>query len=176
METAINASSQPSSLIAYHEAIEYCAKLLRILRIGSCHTLLVGEIGSGREIMCQLTKLLINHKISINESYHGRQSITLKLLEIHSKDSAKIVAEKFQDLFSYCIHQHTICVLRVDENDEVNVFMLEILNSFITNGIVAVIYPCSKERTENTETALWETIKRNLHFVICAPVISKRYR
>ncbi|XP_055639411.1 dynein axonemal heavy chain 2-like isoform X2 [Toxorhynchites rutilus septentrionalis] len=176
METSIDASSESSQLVVHHEAIEHCAKLLRIHRVGSCHTIFVGEVGSGRETICQLTTLLINHKMSINESYNGKTDVTLNLLDVHSQDNAKVIAEKFEKLSAQCIHKYTICLLRVDERDRVNIFMLEILNNFITNGIVAGIHPCLEDNLEESETVLWENIRSNLHFVICAPIISKEYR
>ncbi|XP_055542595.1 dynein axonemal heavy chain 2-like [Wyeomyia smithii] len=166
-ETALG--SKNAEIIVHQTAVEHAAKVLRVIRNGNAHMILLGRAGSGRSMICRLAVSIVNHHIEHRKPI-DESNVMLHCMNIKQTDSLAMVERQLSNLFECCIDNRVLCLIFADRRDRINELMLEILNSIIVNGTIDGYYPC-----ENLHQS-WTKIRDNLHFVICAPVCIDEFR
>ncbi|XP_065079030.1 dynein axonemal heavy chain 2-like [Ochlerotatus camptorhynchus] len=159
IETTVDPNS---SLIVHHEAVKHASKVLRILKTAAAHIVLVGTIGSGRETICQIAAC-------------ASKNTTIQMLDMQPDDDEEVVDSKVFNLFECCKTNPTMCVVRIDQYNAINIHLMDILNSIIVNDTVAGYYPCSRNSCITLEESSWNQIKLNLHIVLIVPMEKYQY-
>lgn len=159
METTVDTNS---SVIVHHEAVKHASKVLRILKTAPANMVLVGDVGSGRETICQIAAC-------------ASKNTALQMLDMQPDDDGEVVDSKIFNLFECCKTNPTMCVVRIDQYNAINFHLMDILNSIIVNGTVAGYYPCSRNSSITLEESTWIQIKLNLHIVLVVPMEKYQY-
>lgn len=163
-----------SKTVVYREAVEHASKLLRMIRIKKRHLVLVGETGSGRQTICDLTTRMLNYKTVYKASQTAIQQVenTCLSLNFATAESEDAVDKKIGHIFNLASKKRVICLVLADDANFLNNYFLEFLNSFIVNDSISGFLSPNMYNEPNVIQA----IQSNLNFVLCLPMNRNSYR